>query len=690
MSDHGHDIDRDELDREDVGLDVQECDASGAGSDGAGPDGPGTAGEEDCAPRLSFREHVDWLWRYWKPHRSILVALALFTLVSTAVAVAYPLVFRAVIDSVSTMLEAGDDTTDIKGVMLTLTVILVGYFVSRLYPATRAMMNARLERDVRDDVFGELMDKDYHFNNRFRTGDVVTRLTDDIAEFPKIAWFACSGIFRAVESSSKLLFCLGAMFVMSWKLTLVSIIPLPVMMWIFYSLRHKMRYYMEASQQSVSQTNNLLEAAFSGIRIVKAFGAEDAQEGRLRFILRERIRVLLGLVKLQVIMFSLDTFASRLGQMVVIAYGGFLVIRGDLTIGTIFAFYVYLDMLTGPMMDVPFLFMTGQQAFVSVDRVEEIRGYPVTEHRPSGRILGDVEELAFEGVSFSYDDSRKNVDSIDFRIQVGQRVAVVGPVASGKSSVLKLIAGILTPQEGRILVNGEPLTGWDWDSYRRTIGYVPQEALLFSKSIEDNVLFGRRPPTEVTNEDWLVNVIPADAPDRAAVGPDDTTPATEAERRVAESWARYCLSVAQMDADLATLPGGVGTVVGQKGGLVSGGQKQRIAIARALAGRPRVLLLDDCTAALDAQNEDSFWTRLDEEFGEGICFVVSHRLATIRRADTILVMDDGRLVDQGTHAELVRRSETYREFLQTEEKLEHLGATGVEYPSRPRRGGALV
>jgi ABC-type multidrug transport system fused ATPase/permease subunit len=657
------------------------------GDDDYGDESP--VEEERPAPRLTFREHVDWLWRYWVPHRHVLIFLAFFTLVSTAVAVAYPLVFRSVIDRVSEMLEAGDASTDISGIMLTLGLILVGYFVSRLYPATRAMMNARLERDVRDDVFGELMDKDYHFNNRFRTGDVVTRLTDDIAEFPKIAWFACSGIFRAVESSSKLIFCLAAMLMMSWKLTLLSIVPLPVMMWIFYGLRHKMRYYMEASQQSVSKTNNLLEAAFSGVRIVKAFSAEDAQERKLAAILRERIGVLLGLVKLQVVMFSLDTFASRLGQMVVIAYGGFLVIRGELSIGTIFAFYVYLDMLTGPMMDVPFLFMTGQQAFVSVDRVEEIRGYPVTETRPAGRKLEDIRELTFENVSFSYDGTRQNVDSVDFTIPLGKRVAVVGPVASGKSTVLKIVAGILVPQEGRILVNGEPLTEWNWDSYRRRIGYVPQEALLFSKSIQDNVTFGRRPPSETESDEWVVDVVPPDpsAHDAAA---RESGPASEAERRVAESWARYCLSVAQMDSDLATFPNGIGTVVGQKGGLVSGGQKQRIAIARALAGRPRVLLLDDCTAALDAQNEDRFWTQLDEEFGEGICFVVSHRLATIRRADSILVLDDGKLVDQGRHEELVRRCETYRAFLQTEEKLEHLGATGVEYPSRPRRGGAMV
>jgi len=591
------------------------------------------------APRLSFREHVRWLWRYWRPHRHILVALAFFTLVSTTVAVAYPLVFRWVLDRVAGVFEAGA-AADVGRVMLALLVILVGNFVARLYPAARAMMNARLERDIRDDVFAEIMNKDYRFHHRFLTGDVVTRLTDDLNEFPKVAWFGCSGIFRAVESGSRLIFCVVAMVVMSPKLTALSVIPLPIMMWIFYGLRHRMRHYMEAAQQSVSKTNNLLESVFTGIRIVKAFSAERAQSGRLSDILRERLETLLGLVKLQIVMFSLDNFAARVCQMVVIAYGGFLVIRGELTIGTIYAFYVYLDMLTGPMMDVPFVFMTGQQAFVSIDRVEEVRTFPVVEKRPAGAPLEGVGEIAFDGVSFSYDGSRKNLDGVSFRAKAGTRVAVVGPVACGKSTVLKLLAGIMGPTEGRILVDGRPLGECDWDSYRRSLGYVPQEALLFSQSIEDNVLFDRRP---------------------------DGDPAV---------WARHCLSVAQMDADLAALPGGVSTVVGQKGALVSGGQKQRIAIARALAGKPRVLLLDDCTAALDAHNEARFWSRLDEEFGDVICFVVSHRLSTIRLADTVLVLDNGRLVDHGTHDELVARSAVYREFLLAEERKAHLGVEG--------------
>ncbi len=604
------------------------------------------------APKLSTKRRLLWLWGYWRPHKLILVLMGVFTLVSTAVAVAYPLVFRAVIDRVSGMFESGSPASSVTTVMLILAAILVGRFISRMYPATRALVNARLERDIRDDVFGELMKKDYHFNNTFRTGDVVTRLTDDIGEWPKVAWFACSGIFRAVESSSKLIFCIVAMLVMSGRLTVLSVAPLPVMMWIFYTLRHRMRYYMEESQKSVSKTNDLLESAFTGIQIVKAFSAEEAQSRRLSDVLRERFDVLMGLVKLEVVMDSLDRFASRIGQMVVIAYGGYLVIQGQITIGTLFAFYVYLDMLTQPMMDIPFLFMTGQQAFVSIDRVEEIRSFPIKEKRTPGPSPGQVAEVSFEGVRFSYDGDRDHLSRVDFSVDAGQRVAVVGPVASGKSTVLKLLAGILSPSEGKVLINGRPLREWGWKSYRERIGYVPQEAVLFSQPIDEAVLFGRMPP-----RDWS----PEEAPPGDGNGGD-----------AGESWARHCLSVAQMDADLALLPEGVDTVIGQKGGLVSGGQKQRIAIARALAGRPQILLLDDCTAALDARNEDRFWSRLDSEFPGRTTFVVSHRLATIRRADTILVFDEGTLVDQGSHSELVERCATYQAFLATERKKEHL------------------
>ncbi len=594
------------------------------------------------------RAHLAWLWRYWTGNKRILAVLALLTFVSTVVAVAYPLVFRWVIDRLNEVLGQTGELGRLGTVMLVLVGIALGRMIAGLYPATRALVNLRLDMQIREDVFGRLMGKDYRFNNAFRTGDVVTRLTDDIYEFPKISWFGCSGIFRAVESSSKLVFCLAVMLTMSWKLTLLSVLPLPIMMWAFYSMRHGIRKYVKATQRAISKTNDLLEAAFAGIRIVKAFRAEHGQEQRLSALMKERRGIFLKLMKIQVVLWSLDTLASRLGQMIVIAVGGYMVIRGEITVGTLFAFYIFLDMLAHPMMDLPQLFMSAQQAFVSMDRVEEIRSYPVTVPRGVGGEVREIRSVAFENVRFSYGGQRAGIDGASFEAQAGERVAIVGPVASGKSTLLKLLAGILSPQEGRILVNGCPLGEVDWDAYRRLLGYVPQEGVLFSQSIRENVVFGR--------------------------------PVPDGDE---EPWARRWLATAQMDEDLKDLPEGLGTVVGQKGSLVSGGQKQRIAIARALAGRPQMLLLDDCTAALDARNEDRFWTRLDEELAGCTCFIVSHRLSTIRRADRILVLEDGALVDEGTHEELALRCETYREFLQTERRKEHLGVAGLRVDPEP-------
>jgi ATP-binding cassette subfamily B protein len=217
------------------------------------------------------------------------------------------------------------------------------------------------------------------------------------------------------------------------------------------------------------------------------------------------------------------------------------------------------------------------------------------------------------------------------------------------------------------VINGRPLSDWDWDTYKTLLGYVPQEGVLFSKSIRENVVFGRAVPGEFREP-------------RAEDEAEARENGTDARDDAADAWANRWLSVAQMEDDLAELPEGVDTIVGQKGSLVSGGQKQRIAIARALAGRPQLLLFDDCTAALDARNEDRFWSQLDEELGACTCFIVSHRLATIRRADRILVLEDGQLVDEGTHEDLAERCETYREFLRTERRKAQLKADASDEP----------
>jgi ATP-binding cassette subfamily B protein len=237
-------------------------------------------------------------------------------------------------------------------------------------------------------------------------------------------------------------------------------------------------------------------------------------------------------------------------------------------------------------------------------------------------------------VTFRYrEDLPPALRDVSLLVEPGRRVAVVGPVASGKSTLLRLLAGLLPAQEGAYEIDGRAFEDLDWTQVRARIGYVPQESHLVSETIEENVAFGR---------------------------------AAEPE------WIERCLEIAQMGPDVAAMPDGTRTQLGQRGTLVSGGQKQRIAIARALAGRPDLLLLDDCTASLDARNEDRFWSALDSGFPHLTVVLVSHRLATILRADRIAMLDHGSLADTGTHEELAARCSVYRRFLMAEQRKSHL------------------
>lgn len=595
-------------------------------------------GPKPTPPAGTTREKIAWIWSFWRPHRGFLVFLFLFTLVSSAVTIAYPMVFKVVLDKLFRAAEQGTGTTSIpratvQNVLLILAAIGVGRFIAGFYPSFRAWMNLKIDVDVREAVFRRILRKDFRFFNKFATGDLVTRLMDDISEYPKISWFSCSGIFRAVDAGSKLLFCVIAMFLLDWRLSLLALVPLPVMLYIIYRVRAQLTEAGANQQKAISETNDMLEKTFSGIRIVKAFGAEPGQARALSRTLDKRIDVQFRVQRLWALINTLDTVASRIGQLVVLGVGGIMAVRGDITLGTIYAFYIYLDMLVQPMWDLPNLLVTARQAFVCIDREEELMRYPVTvAHSETGAEVPDIAALEFDDVAFHYDEGRAAVRDVSFRLHQGETIAVVGPIAAGKSTVLKLAAGLLLPDRGLIRLNGRPLSEYRWEEYRERVGYTPQDSLLFSESIRENVAMGRSP-----------------------AGADD-------------AWVRRVLSVAQMESELAYMPEGMETVLGQKGSKVSGGQRQRISIARALYGRPEILLLDDCTASLDAENEDRLWNGLRAVLPDAAILLVSHRLATIRRAGRILVFDKGRLTDQGTHDDLARRSEVYRRFLERAEE----------------------
>lgn len=586
-------------------------------------------------------KYVRWIWRFWYPHRAWLIVLALLTLLSSAVTIGYPLVFRYLLDALNSALQAanpslaGETSWKLIGII---AVIGFARSIAYSYPAIRAMINAKLEMDIRNFYFSKILEKGYKFFQKFRTGDLVTRLTDDIGGWPKIAWFMCSGIFRAVESSSKFIFCIAFMLMMSWQLTLLAIAPLPVMLYLFYRVRIELGARAKERQRAISRTNDSLEAAFSGVRIIKAFNGEENQAREFRKLMNKRIGVELKLLKLWMGVSNIYFGIEFLGQIIVIVAGGMMVIKGTLSLGELYAFYVYLSLLFQPLMDIPNLFVTSRQAFASIDREIEIEETPGgTEGIYEGvEPIREINSISLKAIDFCYDNSLvPTLSQVNLELNKGQRIALLGTVGSGKSSLLKVIAGLLPPTGGEVIVNGKSLRKLSLRDYRRLVGYIPQDANLFSETVRDNVIFGR----EVTEAEFL-----------------------------------HALELAQVKEEMEALPKGFDQVLGQRGLTVSGGQKQRLAIARALVGKPQVLLMDDVTSSLDAENERRFWENFKKHFPEASCLIVTHRLATARQADVICVMENGRIVGKGTHEELLKSCEAYRKFL-TREELEALVGT---------------
>ena len=433
-------------------------------------------------------KHIKWIWRFWQPHLPWLWVLFFLTVLSSAVTFAYPLLFKYLIDGLTKALAESNpeiaESTTWKLVMMAAGIGLARS-LAYLYPGFRAMLNARLEMGVREHYFGQILSKGFRFFQKFRTGDLVTRLTDDIGGFPKIAWFSCSGIFRAVESFSKFLVCIVIMLTINWKLALLSVTPLPIMLTIFYFIRTEMGRRAMERQRIISRTNDALESSFSGVRILKAFRGEANQARQFRTILDERIVIETKLLKLWMGMMNLYWAIQFAGQIIVVLAGGIMVIQNELTLGDFYAFYIYLSLFLQPLMDIPHLFITSRQAFACIDREIEIEETAGGTEAQSGGVqpLVRIDEMELDSACFKYEDNLPPaLNEISIKLRRGERAAVVGAVGSGKTTLVKLAAGILPPNEGELRINGQPLSHYNPEQFRARIGYIRRKRRCSQKA----------------------------------------------------------------------------------------------------------------------------------------------------------------------------------------------------------------
>ena len=592
------------------------------------------------------RPHVAWIWAIWRERGSLIALLFFLTLLSSAVAVTYPYLTKILFDTLQRLLASPDPAGAAEGLAairrLALMVLGVGIagFAANFFPGVRSVVNAISDYLVRKRYFGVVMRKDHRFFAAFRSGDVVTRLTDDIHDYPKLSWFLCSGIFRAVESISKISFCVAAMLLLDWKLTLLSLIPLPLLIAVFAVTQDRIYDTFRRNQEAISDINSQLEMSFSGARIIKAYACEAKYERFFSDALARRLGTEMAAARLEIVLQMIYMYIDRVMLIGVVFIGGYMAAAGKISIGTFLAFYSYLGMLVYPILDIPNLFVSGKRAFVNIDRLEELRERPSREAPAGLEALREVGRIEVDGLSFAYEGrTDPALDGVAFSLEPGEKLAVIGPVGSGKTTLVKLLGGILYPREGRIRAAGRTVASaearGEEASISSLLAYVPQEALLFSGTIRENVALGA----------------PGDG------------------RSIDEETFERAVSTAQLSGEIASFPAGSGTMLGQRGVAVSGGQRQRIAIARAIARSPRLLLLDDITASLDAQNEERLMLALDAWSRDLSCVIVSHRLSTIQYVDKVLYLEGGRVVAFGRHEEILGSNPAYAAFIS-----EHLAA----------------
>jgi ATP-binding cassette subfamily B multidrug efflux pump len=479
-----------------------------------------------------------------------------------------------------------------------------------------------LEWAFRQDAFDGITSKGPDFFNRFHTGDLVTRLTDDVAE--KLSWFACSGIFRLYEALLRVGFTLSMMVAIDPMLTLYSAGPLPVLIVIFFFSSSLLDKRYDRLQKRISTFNDVMEACFSGIRVVKAYVKEGAQKAKFSSALAERRQAEISTVKAMTVIDSLYSYIWQFGVIIVLVAGGVMAIRAGLSTGNLASFLLYMMGLIFPMFDIGQFLVKSRQSGVSINRLRELEKMPAMVADEGQEPLGPngAGGLRFDKAEFSFPGSeRKIIDGVTFEIGDGQTVALVGKVGSGKSWLVNMVPRLVDPTGGAICLGGRDLRQFRIEDLRRSMGYVPQEPVLFSDTVRNNILLGREDITDTVLE-----------------------------------WA---LEVSQLKDEIAAFPKGMDTPVGTHGMSISGGQKQRLALARALVGRPKVLILDDCTSALDSRTEAALWARLHEVLPGTTAIVITHRPDTLERADAIYVIEGGRVVESGRHVDLIARDGPY-------------------------------
>ncbi len=559
--------------------------------------------------------------KYFFKYKFTLILGLIFILCSNAAQVYIPILLKDSIDALQKNISHG---LILKYSLLIVATAIFGGIFRFLIRTTIIIVSRKIEYDLRSDFWSHIQTLPTKFFQNNSTGNIMAHATNDISA---VRMYIGPAVMYTLDNASKLIIVLILMLNLNTWLTIYALIPLPILSFFVYKLSKKIHTKFTRIQEKFSELTAKAQESFSGIRVVKSYVREKDELNQFTNLSGEYLNRNMDQVKIQAFFMPILFLISGISIIIVIWLGGTMVIEEKLTLGEIVAFVAYLSLLIWPVIAFGWVTNLIQQAAASMKRLLKIFGEvddlkdPVNQSEFSG-IEGEIE---FKDVNFKYGERLPEVlKNINLKIPVGSSLAIIGHTGSGKTSLINLIPRLYDVSEGEILIDGINIKNMSRNILRKSIGLVPQETFLFSDTLFNNIAYG------IENPD--------------------------------KSFIDEISEIAQLSKDIETFSNGYETILGERGITLSGGQKQRTSLARALAINPKILILDDSFSAIDTNTEEEILRRLKYYMKGRTSLIISHRISTVKNADKIIVLENGEIIEQGTHDELVNFNGIYADL----------------------------
>jgi ATP-binding cassette subfamily B protein len=573
-------------------------------------------------------------WRYFRPYKASLIVGIVCIFASVVASLYIPQIVGQAIDV--NWNDVSWSRLTVSALMVLAASVVSGIF---LFLQRRILIgiSRKIEYDLREDFYQHLVHQPQSFFQEHRVGDLMARATNDLAAVRQLAG---PMIMYSLQTLFVVVLILPMMFLISWKLTLLLFVTMPLVSLTVKFFGQQVHFRFEKIQEFFAQITARAQENFTGVRVVRAYAQEGAEIAAFNELNRQYAERNLSLVRIDALMRPLMQFLIGLGFVLILWAGVPLAVRGEITVGQFTVFNMYLFRLIWPLIALGYVVNLYQRGTASLKRMNAILAIePAIKDSPGAEKLPPIiGEIEFRGLTFRYNDNDEPVlRDVTLFIEAGKTVAFVGRTGSGKSTLVNLIPRVTEAPRNSVVVDGHSVADYPLEQLRRSIGYVPQETFLFSDTLAENVAFGLE----------------------------------HADRKQIE-WAA---DVAGLTEDIENFPDGLDTLVGERGLTLSGGQKQRTAIARAILREPRILILDDALSSVDTYTEEKILAKLRGVMRDRTSLIVSHRISTVRDADLICVLDEGRIIEHGTHDQLLAVRGEYAVLYERQLLEEELAAT---------------